>query len=112
METEFEEKFGKKTEEKQQELDEISQRLNTLIQDQQQNGQVVLEGAVKEEYDKALAKQVEARKELRELQKDLRREKDAMATRYTLMNLLVVPGLVILIGLGVFFKRRLTTSAR
>ncbi|WP_411846217.1 Gldg family protein [Roseibacillus persicicus] len=112
MESDFEQKFGEKREKEQKELDEISTRLNELIQAQQKNGQVVLEGELKTEYDKAIAKQVEARKRLRELEKDLRREKDSLATKYTLANLLIVPLVVILFGLGVFLKRRFATSAR
>ena len=112
MESDFEQKFGEKREKEQQELDKISTRLNELILDQQKNGQVALEGELKEEYEKAITQQVEARKRLRELEKDLRRDKDALATRYTLANLLIVPIIVILIGLGVFMKRRLATSAR
>lgn len=112
MESDFEQEFGEKREKEQEELDQISERLNELIQAQQQNGQVALEGEVKEEYEKALTKQVEARKRLRELEKDLRREKDTLATRYTLANLLIVPIFVILVGIGVFLKRRFATSAR
>ena len=112
METEFEQEFGEKREKEQAELNEISDRLNELIQAQQANGQVALEGEVKVEYDKAVTAQVEARKRLRELEKDLRRNKDALATRYTLANLLIVPAIVILIGLAVFLKRRFSTSAR
>lgn len=112
MESDFEQKFGEKREKEQEELDKISERLNELITAQQQNGQVALEGEVKEEYEKAITRQVEARKRLRELEKDLRREKDTLATRYTLANLLIVPLIVIFIGVAVFLKRRLATSAR
>ena len=112
METKFEQEFGDKLEEKQKELDEISLGLSELIQTQQQKGQVAPEGELKEEYDKLVAKQVEARKSLRQLQKDLRTDKDALATRYTLANLLIVPAVVIFLGLCVFLKRRFSTSAR
>ena len=112
MESEFEREFGEKREKEQAELDKISERLTELIAAQQANGQVTLEGEVKDEYDKAITAQVEARKRLRELEKDLRREKDSLATRYTLANLLIVPSFVNLIGLGVFLKRRFATSAR
>ncbi|MGJ8725239.1 MAG: Gldg family protein [Roseibacillus sp.] len=112
MESDFEQKFGEKREKEQTELDKVSERLTELIQEQQGNGQVALEGELKTEYEKAVTKQVEARKRLRELEKDLRRDKDALATRYTLANLLIVPSIVILIGLAVFLKRRFATSAR
>ena len=112
MESEFEEKSGSEREEKQKELDDINTRLSELIQTQQQNGQVVLEGELKDEYDKGLAKQVEARKSLRKLEKELRSNKDALAVRYTATNFLAVPLVVVLIGFCVFLKRRFSTSAR
>ena len=112
LESEFEKKDVQEREEKQKELDEITERLRELSLEQQEQGLIVLEGEAKEEYDKALAKQAEANKALRELRKDLQREKDSLSLRYTLANVLVVPAFVILVGLGVFMKRRFSTSAR
>lgn len=112
MESEFEQEFGEKLEKEQAELDTIGQRINELIQAQQNQGTIALEGDLAKELANATKKQAEARKRLRVLEKDLRTRKDALATRYTLANLLIVPCLVILIGSIVFLKRRTTTSAR
>jgi ABC-type uncharacterized transport system involved in gliding motility auxiliary subunit len=55
---------------------------------------------------------IAAEREKRELEKDLRREKDKIAGRATFNNVAIMPGLVILLGLGLFIKRRITTGAR
>lgn len=112
MESDFEQEFGDKRAEKQEELQKIITRRNELLQDQQKNGQIILEGAAKEEHEKAVAKEVEARKELRELEKGLRRKKDKLTTQYILANTLIVPLAVIFLGLCVLAKRRFSTSAR
>jgi hypothetical protein len=44
--------------------------------------------------------------------KDLRREKDSIAGRITLANVLGMPLLVILFGIGLLVKRRTATRAR
>jgi hypothetical protein len=56
--------------------------------------------------------EVDARKEVRELQKDLKRDKDKLAGRAMLANLFAMPLLVILVGIGLFVKRRTATRAR
>lgn len=58
------------------------------------------------------AKQVSARKELRDMEKDLKREKDKISGKATLYNVAFMPLTVILIGLGLFIKRRTSTRAR
>lgn len=112
MESEFEQEFGEKLEKEQAALDTIGERINQLIQAQQEQGSIALEGDLAKELANATEKQVEARKRLRVLEKDLRTRKDDLATRYTLANLFIVPFIVILIGIAVFVKRRTSTSAR
>ena len=112
MESEFEQEFGEKLEKEQKELDEISLRINELIQGQQDEGQIILEGDLAEELEAATKKQIDARKRLRSLEKGLRRDKDELAARYTRANVFIVPLIVIAIGIGVYTKRRIATSAR
>ena len=112
MESDFEQEFGEKFDKEQQELTEIEARINELIQGQQDQGQIVLEGDLAEELENAREKQVEARKRLRELEKGLRRDKDELAARYTRANVFIIPLLVIIIGICVYAKRRVSTSAR
>ena len=49
---------------------------------------------------------------IREQQKELRREKDKLGGKITLLNVAAMPALVILVGLGLFLKRRSSTRAR
>jgi hypothetical protein len=49
---------------------------------------------------------------IREQEKDLRRQKDKLAGKITLLNVAAMPAAVILIGLGLFVKRRRSTRAR
>ena len=113
MESEFEQEFGEKREKEQAELDQISERLIELVQAQQAEWSSLprrrSQSRIRQSgYQTSGSTQTSSRV----LEKDLRREKDALATRYTLANLLIVPFVVILIGLAVFLKRRLATSAR
>jgi hypothetical protein len=64
------------------------------------------------EIRKLRQQEVDARKQVRDLQKDLKREKDKLAGRATLANVLGMPLLVILFGIGLLLKRRNATRAR
>ena len=55
---------------------------------------------------------MEYSKLIREQEKDLRRQKDKLAGRITLLNVGVMPMLVTLFGLGLFVQRRRSTRAR
>ena len=51
-------------------------------------------------------------KDIRELQKDLKREKDALSSNVTMLNILVIPLLIAIIGVIVQMRRRSVTEAR
>ncbi|WP_367874137.1 Gldg family protein [Luteolibacter sp. Populi] len=57
-------------------------------------------------------KEVEANRRIRDLEKELRREKDRISGRVTLLNIAAMPVLVILFGIGLLVKRRSSTRAR
>ena len=46
------------------------------------------------------------------MQKDLRSRKDKLTGNITLLNVAIMPAFVILIGLGLYFQRRVSTGAR
>ena len=64
------------------------------------------------EIRKLRQQQVDARKEVRELEKDLRRDKDKIAGKIILFNIFGVPAVVTLVGIGLFAARRIKTRAR
>ncbi|MEM9081641.1 MAG: Gldg family protein [Verrucomicrobiota bacterium] len=112
LDAEHEKQFGERLEKEQQELNEINARIGEIVQKQQENGRIALEGELATELAAAREKQVEARKRLRELEKDLRRKKDDLAIKYTLGNIFIIPLLFAILGIAVFIKRRIATSAR
>ncbi|MDP0490570.1 MAG: Gldg family protein [Verrucomicrobiota bacterium JB023] len=112
MDAEFEKEFGEKLQKEQAELDETNKRINELVRQQQEQGRLAATPELQAEIASAREKQVEARGRLRELEKDLRKQKDALAAGYTKLNIFLMPSLVALIGIAVFIKRRFSTSAR
>jgi ABC-type uncharacterized transport system involved in gliding motility auxiliary subunit len=112
LESEFTRKSGEKIEEKQKELDKISEEINTLVQQRAQGDRVFMDSDLEAKIREGRAKQVSARKELRDMEKELKREKDKISGKATLYNVAFMPLTVILIGLGLFVKRRTSTRAR
>ena len=112
LETEFTRKSGEKMDEKQKELDKLSEEINALVQQRAQGDRVFMDSDLEAKIREGRAKQVSARKELRDMEKDLKREKDKISGKATLYNVAAMPLLVILIGLGLFIKRRTSTRAR
>ena len=62
-----------------------------------------------EKFRKAEA---QTRVQLKQVQKDLRREVDALQTRATWLNIAVVPLLVTFFGIGLALYKRKLTSAK
>lgn len=112
LESEFTRKSGEKIEEKQKELDKVSEEINTLVQQRAQGDRVFMDSDLEAKIREGRAQQVSARKELRDMEKELKREKDKISGKATLYNVAAMPLLVILIGLGLFIKRRTSTRAR
>ncbi len=112
LEAEFDRDYGKKVEEKQAEIKKLEEELLQVAQQRQENGVVYMTGDVETKYREMTAKKIEAQKDLRELEKNLKREKDKISGKATLYNVAIMPALVILAGLGFFIKRRTATRAR
>ncbi|MGE9271386.1 MAG: Gldg family protein, partial [Verrucomicrobiales bacterium] len=112
MEADANRRVGAKIQEFEQEAREAEQRINELQSQKSQGAKLYLTPEQEEELRKLRAQEVEARKQIRELQKDLRRDKDAIAGAIIQTNIAGVPILVVLVGLGLFVARRARTRAR
>lgn len=112
MEARANERVGKKIEEFEKQAEEAQRRLNELQSQKTAGTELYLSPEQEAEIRKLRQQEVEARKQIRELQKDLKREKDALAGTAWLLNVVAMPSLVILFGLGLFLKRRASTRAR
>ena len=112
MESDFNKQVGTKIEEFQAKQKTAQEKLNDLQSKKSRGSELYLSPAQEEEIKKLRQEQVEYSKLIREQQKELRRQKDKLAGNITLLNVAAIPAFVILIGLGLFIKRRSSTRAR
>lgn len=110
MEAQSAAKYQAKEQELSNKLEEIQQRLAQLQQPGPGNDAAGGVGAVTEEQQRAIAdanrEMLQTRQELRDVRASLRADIDALDTRLRLINILLIPGLVVLLGILVAFWRR------
>jgi ABC-type uncharacterized transport system involved in gliding motility auxiliary subunit len=112
MEAKFNEQVGERIAEFQEKQRAAQQRLSELQAQKSQGSELYLSPEQEAEIRKLRQEQVEYAKLIREQEKDLRRQKDKLGGRITLLNVAAMPALVILFALGLFFQRRRSTRAR
>ncbi len=112
MEADANQAVGKKIEKLQEEATQAEERLRELQAQKTQGSELYLSPEQEQEIRKLRKQEVDAGREIRELQKDLRRDKDAIAARIITWNIAGVPLAIILVGLGLFAARRSRTRAR
>lgn len=112
MEADFNKQVGTKIEEFQEKQKAAQQKLNELQAQKSRGSELYLSPEQEAEIRKLRKEQVDYAKLIREQQKDLRRQKDKLAGKITLLNVAVMPLAVITVGLGLFLQRRRSTRAR
>jgi ABC-type uncharacterized transport system involved in gliding motility auxiliary subunit len=112
MEAQADQAVGEKIEKFEAEARDAQQRLSELQSQKTRGSELYLSPEQEKEIRKLRKQQVDARREIRELEKDLRRQKDALAGRIITWNIAGVPALIVLVGLGLFTARRARTRAR
>lgn len=112
MEDEFIKTAGAKQDEYEAKEKETNEKLNALQAERSRGSGPYLSPAQEEEIKNLRKEAVKYSKLIREQQKELRRKKDKLAGNITLLNVAAMPTLVVLIGLGLFIKRRSSTRAR
>ena len=112
MERKFDKEVGDKITKFQAEVEATNQKLSELQAKRTGGAELHLSADQELEIKKLREVSVENRKKIREMEKDLRRQKDRLTGKITLANVLVMPLLVILIGLGLYIARRSATRAR
>jgi ABC-type uncharacterized transport system involved in gliding motility auxiliary subunit len=102
-----------KIEELQRSLSETQQRLNELQQQKADKDQrFILSPEQRAEIENFRRKQSEVGRELRQAQKDLRKEVVSLETRLTWLNILAMPVGVTAAGVGIALIKRKKTSAK
>lgn len=113
MEADAEAQGQAKIDELQQSLQETQQRLSELQQQKQDKDQrLILSPEQKAEIENFRKKQAEVSRELKQAQKDLRKEVVSTETRLTWLNILAMPLGVTMAGIGIAVIKRKKTSAK
>jgi len=92
---------------------EVGRKLQEALK-VQEDGAIVLDQAAidKGSIDTLRRDQVQAREDIRELRKDLKREKDSVVNMIKFLNIAVMPLVVIIAGLLLYGKRQNRMAAR
>lgn len=101
-----------KQKELQAKLKAAQDRLTTIAADRSSSRDVRLAPELEAEEQKFREEVTETNRQIRDLYKGLKRDKDKLSTRIIILNLAIVPGLVLLAGLIVAFSRRRASRAR
>ena len=112
MEADFNKTVGVKIEEFQAKQKEAQKKLSDLQAQKSRGAELYLSPAQEAEIKKLREEQVEYAKLVREQEKDLRRQKDKLGGKITLLNVAAMPALVVLVGFAFFDQRRRATRAR
>ena len=112
MESDFSQEAGSQVKEYEKKQAETMAKLSKL-QDERGNDSGPYASPEQEAEIRKLNKErVEYAKLIRDQQKDLRRQKDKLEGKITLLNVVAMPAIVILFGLLLFIQRRRSTRAR
>jgi ABC-type uncharacterized transport system involved in gliding motility auxiliary subunit len=113
METAANEKFQNEIKQLEARANEASQRINELQQQRKDKDQrFILSREQTAELAKLRRDEVETRKHLRQVQKDLRKEVESLQTRAKWLNILTVPFAVTASGIVIAMIKRKKTSAK
>ena len=112
MEADFEQQAGEKMQELQAEQSKVVTKIQELQAQKQEGSQLLLSSEQQKEIEDLRAQQVTFSKQLRDLQKDLKKQKDALSAKVTLANVAIMPSIVLLIGLFVYLKKRSSSRAK
>jgi ABC-type uncharacterized transport system involved in gliding motility auxiliary subunit len=112
MEADFNQRVGKKVAEIKEEEKKTQQRLSELQSQKARGKELYLSPEQEAEIRKLQQQEIDAKRKIREQEKDLQKQKDELGGRITLLNVAVMPALVIIAGIGYFFRRRSLTRAR
>lgn len=113
LQAKAESKFRDKIAQLEQGLAETEQRLNELQSRKEgASQQFILSPEQQKELENFRKKEVEARKELKLVRRNLRTEIDALETRLKWLNIAAVPAIIALFGIGLALHRKKRSAAK
>jgi ABC-type uncharacterized transport system involved in gliding motility auxiliary subunit len=112
MEADFNKEVGAKIAEFEEKQKAAQEKLTALQSQKSRGSELYLSPEQEAEIKKLREEQVNYARMIRDQQKELRKRKDELGGRITTLNVAAMPVLVILIGIGLYLKRRSSTRAR
>jgi len=112
MQKNAEEKYLVKIKELQEGRDQAANRLNDLQQQKNQNQRFILSPEQQAEIETLRKKEGEIGRELRQVDKDLRRDVVALQRKIQWYNVLIMPAIIALTGIALALYKRKRTSAK
>src|SRR5438552_1342880 len=111
MEEKAQESYRSKIKELEASLSETQQKLNELQRTKEKGQRFILSPEQQQEVAKFRQKEADAKKELKQVRKNLRQDVDSLENRLKWVNILAMPLVVSLSGIGLaVYKRKRTTS--
>lgn len=112
MEAEFTKNAGKREDDFNKTKQDVREKINDLQAKKTNSKDIYLSPEQEDQIHTLLKAETDINKQIRDLQKDLQRDKDRLAGTITLGNILTMPVVVAFIGLCVILKRRASSRAR
>ena len=112
MEVVAQDRYRSKIRELEKSLQDTQTRLNELQQGKQTGERFILSPEQEKEIENFRQKQLEAQRELKEVQKDLRREVVSLENNLKWINIAGMPIVVTLVGIGLALIKRKKTAAK
>jgi ABC-type uncharacterized transport system involved in gliding motility auxiliary subunit len=106
IQSQAEQKYKNKIVELENDLIKAQELLSKLQSQKAQNQKFILSPEQKEEIKKYRAKEADVKKELKTLRKELRQDIDSLQNRLKWINIVLMPLLVILFGLGLTIYKK------
>ncbi|PYL00115.1 MAG: hypothetical protein DME19_06220 [Verrucomicrobia bacterium] len=112
MEEKAQESYRSKIKELETSLSETQQKVNELQRTKEKGQRFILSPEQQQELAKFRQKEAEAKKELKQVRKNLRREVDSLENRLKWINIAAMPVIVSLSGIALAVYKRKRTAAK
>ena len=112
MQVAAEERYRGKIKDLQASLQETQNEINSLQTTNQPGQRIILSPEQQAAIERFREKEASVRKELKQVEKDLRRDIDSLENRLRVYNIFAMPFLVTVAGLSLAFVKRKKTAAK
>ncbi|HNQ87769.1 MAG TPA: Gldg family protein [Verrucomicrobiota bacterium] len=112
IQAQAEEQYRARIKQLEQDLQDAQQKISELQRGKETNQRFILSKEQQDEIKRFHQKEAEAKRELKEVRKQLRREIDALETRLKWVNIAAMPFLVTVAGVSLAMVKRKKTAAK